>query len=212
MNEAIPVSYRKRKDLKPGTVFTYRWPLKDSPGQYATDDNYTFVVDKKCPGCPIEIRSTSDNVSGADNMELDCHVVWEPPTEKVEGHVRVDQKAANPKQAYGDLKVPVHTVPPALMLGAAKAFGEGAKKYGAFNWRDKQVEAMTYVGAIQRHLAAYIDGEDIDPESVSGKTHLEGVAACVGILLDCTYGGFLIDNRPLKGPAPKLVLTPKKES
>lgn len=114
----------------------------------------------------------------------------------------------NPKQAYGDLKVPVHTVPPALLIGAAKAFGEGAVKYGPFNWRDKAVEAMTYVGAIHRHLAAYIDGEDVDPESSTGKTHLEGIAACVGILLDCTYGGFLIDNRPPKGPAPEKVRTP----
>jgi hypothetical protein len=119
-------------------------------------------------------------------------------------------KPANPKQAYGDKKLPVHTVPPALLLGAAKAFGEGAAKYGAFNWRLSKVEAMTYVGAIQRHLAAYVDGEDVDPESVTGKLHLEGIAACVGILLDCHHGGYLIDNRPPKGPAPQMVLTPKE--
>lgn len=118
-------------------------------------------------------------------------------------------KPANPKQAFGDKKVAVGTVPPALLLGAAKAFGEGARKYGAFNWRESKVEAMTYAGAMMRHLAAYIDGEDVDPESSTGKLHLEGIAACVGILLDCTYGGFLIDNRPPKGPAPAMVLTPK---
>lgn len=118
-------------------------------------------------------------------------------------------KPANPKQAYGDLKAAVHTVPPALLLGAAKAFGEGAKKYGPFNWRMSKVEAMTYVGAILRHLSAYTDGEDVDPESTTGKLHLEGIAACVGILLDCTYGGFLIDNRPPPGPSPRMVLTPK---
>lgn len=120
-------------------------------------------------------------------------------------------KPANPKQAFGDLKAPVATVPPALLIGAAKAFGEGAVKYGAFNWRKSSVEAMTYVGAIHRHLAAFTDGEDVDPESVTGKLHLEGIAACVGILLDCFYGGFLIDNRPPKGPAPRLVRTPVKK-
>lgn len=117
-------------------------------------------------------------------------------------------KPANPKQAYGDLKAATQFVPPALLLGAAKAFGEGAKKYGAFNWRNTKVEAMTYVGAMLRHLAAFTDGEDVDPESTTGKLHLDGIAACVGILLDCYHGGFLIDNRPPKGPAPKLVLTP----
>lgn len=131
----------------------------------------------------------------------------------VEQSITVQQPslAVNPKQAFGDLKLPVHTVPPALLLGAAKAFGEGAKKYGAFNWRKTKVETMTYVGAMMRHLTAYLDGEDVDPESSTGKLHLEGIAACVGILLDAHYGGFSVDNRPPRGPAPQLVRTPTAE-
>lgn len=125
-----------------------------------------------------------------------------------EEYVRAD-KPANPKQAFGDKKLPLHLVPAALEIGAAKAFGEGAVKYGAYNWRETKVETMTYVGAIKRHLAAYIDGEDVDPESTTGKLHLEGIAACVGILLDVTYSGTAIDNRPPKGPAPERVRTPK---
>ncbi len=116
---------------------------------------------------------------------------------------------ANPKQAFGDKKAPLQVVPPALELGAARAYGEGAEKYGPFNWRTTKVEAMTYAGAIKRHLAAWIDGEDVDPESAVGKLHLEGIAASVGILLDCTYGGFLLDNRPPPGPAPAMVRTPE---
>ena len=117
-------------------------------------------------------------------------------------------QAANPKQRYGDLKPAVHLVPPALVLGAAVALKEGAQKYGAYNWRNSKVEALTYVGAIGRHLAAYLDGEDVDPESAVGKLHLDGIAACVAILLDAYHGGFLLDNRPPPGPAPRLVLTP----
>jgi hypothetical protein len=107
----------------------------------------------------------------------------------------------NPKKAFGDAKVPLHLVPPALNVGAARAFNEG-RKYGPYNWREKRVEAMTYIGAIKRHIDAYLDGEDIDPDSTVGKLHLEGIAASVGILLDCTYSGTLVDNRPPKGPAP----------
>lgn len=114
----------------------------------------------------------------------------------------------NPKQRYGDMKRRVDLVPPALTLGAARAFAEGARKYGAFNWRVRAVEAMTYVGATLRHMQAYLDGENIDPESQDGKLHLEGAAACIGILLDCTYAGTLIDNRPSKGPAPQLTRAP----
>lgn len=120
-----------------------------------------------------------------------------------------DKRDANPKQAFGDLKSKVHLVPPALTIGAAKAFAEGAVKYGPFNWREKAVEAMTYIGAFMRHGMAYLDGEDVDPESLTGKLHLEGMAACVAILLDMTYAGTLIDNRPAAGPAPRLLLTPK---
>lgn len=116
---------------------------------------------------------------------------------------------SNPKQAYGDLKVPVQFVPWALVLSAARGNGEGARKYGAYNWRTTKVEALTYVGAMMRHMAAWVDGEEIDPESKEGKHHLDGLAASLAILLDALHGGFLIDNRPPKGPAPQMVLTPK---
>ena len=119
-----------------------------------------------------------------------------------------EKKDPNPKQAFGDAKRKTQWVPPALHLGAAVAFAEGGAKYGPFNWRETQVEAMTYVGAILRHIFAYLDREDVDPESKVGKLHLEGIAACVGILLDCTYRGDLIDNRPPKGPAPRLTRSP----
>lgn len=114
----------------------------------------------------------------------------------------------NPKQLNGDKKVPVQLVPPALTLGAAKALGEGASRYGPYNWRESNVEAMTYVGAILRHLYAYLDGEDIDPESPVGKRHLDGIAGSIAILLDATDGGFLIDNRPPKSAAPELTRAP----
>ena len=114
----------------------------------------------------------------------------------------------NPKQAYGDRKVPLHLVPPALGIYAAEALGEGAAKYGAYNWRKDKVEALTYVGAALRHLAAYLDGEDVDPDSTRGKKHLAGAIASLAILVDAQEGGFLIDNRPPPGPGPRLILPP----
>lgn len=129
--------------------------------------------------------------------------------------IRAEDPPANPKQVFGDKKVGVQFVPPALELFAAQAFKEGVVKgYGPFNWRQSKVEAMTYVGAVKRHLAAWIDGEEIDPESPLGKHHLAGAIASLGILVDALSGGFLIDNRPPRGPAPELVRTPveKKES
>lgn len=120
-------------------------------------------------------------------------------------------RPANPKQIHGDRKVPVHLVPPALTIGAAKAFHEGViKGYGPYNWRESKIEAMTYIAGILRHVYSFMDGEDVDPESLTGKLHLEGIAACVGILLDTFYAGTMIDNRPPKSCAPKLLRDPGK--
>lgn len=115
----------------------------------------------------------------------------------------------NPKQRMGDRKIPLHLVPPALMLGAGRALREGAVKYGPYNWRTSKVEMLTYLGALMRHAAAILDGEDVDPESTTGKLHLDGIAACCAILLDAFEGGFLIDNRPPKGPGARLARDPE---
>lgn len=109
----------------------------------------------------------------------------------------------NPKQAYGDLKVPLHLVPAAGIIYEAMAFKEGARKYGPYNWRDKAVEAMTYIGGCFRHMQAYLDGENIDPES--GYPHIAMARACLGILADATETGNLIDNRPKHGAASELL-------
>lgn len=113
----------------------------------------------------------------------------------------LSDKPSNPKQQYGDLKVPLQLVPAAATAYMAMGLKEGARKYGPFNWRETDVEAMTYVGAVLRHLSAYVDGEDIDPES--GNPHLAHAMASLAILVDASEGDTLIDNRPPSGPAAK---------
>ena len=76
----------------------------------------------------------------------------------------------DPKQGAGEKKVPFAALPFAVLLEDAIAHGEGAIKYGRHNWRNGEVIASTYYEAALRHLIAYIEGEDIDPES--GVHHL----------------------------------------
>lgn len=109
------------------------------------------------------------------------------------------QQGANPKAAYGDMKVALHLLPPAMLVEASVAFKEGAIKYGAFNYRETKIELMTYVGAILRHCMAFIDGEDTDPDSILGKSHMSGILASAGIVCDAMENGNAIDNRPHKG-------------
>lgn len=113
------------------------------------------------------------------------------------GSVPTDPKqmalSANPKP-------PMHLLPSVFEEETAKALGCGSRKYGEYNWRFGKVEMLTYLGAMRRHIAALIDGEDIDPES--GAHHLGHVAAGCAIVLDALKHGTLIDNRPPSTPCP----------
>jgi hypothetical protein len=101
----------------------------------------------------------------------------------------------NPKQAMGDAKIQMQLVPPSVKIALARGLVEGAVKYGEWNWRDQPIQVMTYVGSLERHMAAWIEGEEIDPDG-DGKTHMEGAIASLAIIIDSISCGSAIDDRP----------------
>lgn len=102
--------------------------------------------------------------------------------------------AGDPKAAAGLLKVDLSMVPSGAIIEEAKVLAIGAAKYGFHNWRTGEgIRARVYTAAIMRHLLAYQDGEDTDPES--GFSHLAHIRATAGILLDAKAVDKLIDNR-----------------
>ena len=103
----------------------------------------------------------------------------------------------DPKGEAGSRKPPLALLPPAFNEQTARALQCGAIKYRPWNWRETQVEYMTYLHAMKRHIDCLLNREDTDPES--GAHHLGHVAAGCAILLDARQCGTLIDNRP---PAP----------
>lgn len=103
----------------------------------------------------------------------------------------------NPKKAAGAVKAPMHTIPPLPMIQANNVMAGGNHKYGLYNYRESQIDAMTYIGAIKRHFDLWQDGEDIDPESQ--QNHLAHLIADCAILLDCQIRDQLIDNRKKTG-------------
>ena len=175
------------------------WPLTGSEDDHARASNYLILCpEDELDGPPKELHDpwfwdTSD-VRPANIR----------PTEEEQGRTLMD--ILTPKAAEGSKKAPLHLVPPALAISAARALGEGADKYGAFDWRTRRPVASAYVAAMLRHLYAYMDGEDTDPDSEVGKDHLDGIAGSLAVLLDATHGGFLEDDRPSPGPAPRLLL------
>lgn len=110
----------------------------------------------------------------------------------------------NPKQAVGEKKCPLHLVPPALSIGVAEALKNGADKYGAYNFRDSGIAGSVYIGAMLRHLYAYMDGEDNAQDS--NIHHLKHVGASIALMLDSMAKGTFVDDRPTKGEASKLLM------
>ena len=99
----------------------------------------------------------------------------------------------DPKGKAGALKTPLHLIPPAASREIARVHAHGAEKYEPYNWRETPVQSLTYVAAIMRHLDAWRDGQDLDPES--GLSHLAHIGANVNIMLDAKACGMLVDNR-----------------
>lgn len=121
----------------------------------------------------------------------------------------MSDRGENPKDLLGDKKPPLWLVPGPFLVMLAKVMRLGAHKYGAYNWREKKVRATVYVSAAQRHLAALLDGEDIDPES--GESHAAHVGACMAIYCDALATGNLVDDRPVAGAAGQLIAEAWKE-
>lgn len=107
-----------------------------------------------------------------------------------------DTKASNPKQAFGDVKMPLDLMPDTAAVQINLAFLEGALKYGQYNWRIAGVKASTYVRAARRHLSKWWNGQDKDP--VTMVNELASVGACVCIILDALAVSKLTDDRPPK--------------
>lgn len=62
----------------------------------------------------------------------------------------------------------------------AKVLAFGAQKYSAHNWRGG-IRYSRLIAAAMRHLTAYNDGENTDPET--GLSHLAHLGCCVMFLL-----------------------------
>lgn len=119
--------------------------------------------------------------------------------------------STNPKDAIGLTKPALRLVPPALTLHVAQAMADGARKYGAYNWREHPVRLTVYLEAILRHVYSCLDGEDRTRDGVNC-LHVASIAAGCAIILDALETGNLIDDRSKGGPAADIIeaLTSKK--
>jgi hypothetical protein len=102
-------------------------------------------------------------------------------------------KPTNPKDAIGADKLPLHLWPTTATVLGALGLLDGALKYGRSNFRAVGVRASIYYDAIRRHLDAWFEGEDTDPDS--GLDHWAHILACSAIMVEAKAAGNLNDDR-----------------
>ena len=103
-------------------------------------------------------------------------------------------KDTNPKDAIGISKAPMSTVPAAVLAEVGVAMLEGACKYGRSNFRIAGVRASVYYDATMRHLMAWWEGEDTDPDS--GMSHVTKAITSLVVLRDAMIQDMCTDDRP----------------
>src|SRR5688572_5557820 len=79
------------------------------------------------------------------------------------------------------------------MEGTADVLTHGANKYGDRNW-ELGLDYNRPYGALLRHLYAWWNGEDADPDS--GMHHLDHAACELMFLQHYSKTGTGVDNRP----------------
>ena len=102
----------------------------------------------------------------------------------IEGLLKM--KAAKPQ---------MHLLTREIKTAALPALEYGAGKYKPWGWLDAAADYKytDYTNALERHIAAWVAGEENDPES--GVSHLSHAAANIGILLTYQHRGLGTDDR-----------------
>jgi hypothetical protein len=108
----------------------------------------------------------------------------------------MNKKETNPKDAVGVKKAPLSVVPMNVVHELGIAMLEGARKYGRHNYREAGVRASVYFDATHRHVNAWWEGEDLDPDS--GLSHITKAIATLTVLRDCMMQHKWEDDRPPK--------------
>jgi hypothetical protein len=103
-------------------------------------------------------------------------------------------KDSNPKDAVGSTKPPVSNVPLSVISEVGMALAEGQYKYGGYNWRVIGVRASVYWNAAFRHIKAWWEGEDTDPDSQL--SHITKAISALVVLRDAMIQENWNDDRP----------------
>lgn len=108
-----------------------------------------------------------DPLAEEDSLLIELDEAAEAQSTRLpEGEERVTSETGGQK---GRKPARMDLIPPGPLLELSKVYGFGATKYDDHNYIKGYDWSLSY-GAMQRHLMAWLSGEDVDPES--GRLHL----------------------------------------
>lgn len=116
-------------------------------------------------------------------------------------------KETNPKDMVGVRKAGLSYVPMNVVAEMGLGMLDGGCKYGRHNYRAAGVRASVYFDAAMRHLIAWWEGEDLDPDTAeldaagqsvpgTGVHHVAKALTCLAVLRDAQLQGMCEDDRP----------------
>jgi hypothetical protein len=101
-------------------------------------------------------------------------------------------KSAGTALKFDQDKLPLHLLSTEALNQTAAVLAFGAQKYAEHNWRAGFAWSRP-LSAAMRHITAFNDGEDRDPES--GLSHLAHAACCIMFLLEFEKTHQHLDDR-----------------
>ena len=101
---------------------------------------------------------------------------------RVDGVVKASQTATSGGRKFDGGKLQYGLLPPLALKATVDVLTFGAEKYEPDNWKVVPDSKRRYFDALQRHVWAWKEGEQIDPES--GKHHLAHALCCLMFLYE----------------------------
>jgi len=133
------------------------------------------IMPYRCVNCNQEYSELpNDGCAECNNDKFDIINKWgkvEANTNKVDGGA----------QRFNHGKLRMDLVPVSAINALARVLTYGAQKYDSDNWRRGFNYSVPFA-CLMRHILAWQDGEDIDPES--GLSHLDHAIANLAMLIE----------------------------
>lgn len=196
---------RFEEDISPKTLPVGKIEFEDRSARRALLDEHSplKVIDKLRKEQPAQLAERSEP-TGPSVEQLAATLLEETPVtherllisqEDLEGDDTL--KPTNPKDAIGSDKIPLHLWPETASIAGSLGMLDGMLKYGRSNFRAMGIRASIYYDACRRHINAWFEGEDLDPDS--GIPHLSHALACLAIIVDAQAAGKFVDDRMVRG-------------